>query len=120
MKYQDLVYFGYEWDDDSKGFETDFIKEIKEKFPNVELRNAFDYIKGHRQEVYLDDNETDENYYAWLIAFGWLEFSFSCQLMMMSPEKEMKGRFRNYVTIAKSLYPEKFKSNKEINDENNN
>lgn len=33
---------------------------------------------------------------------------------------KMNERFRNYVTIAKSLYPEKFKSDKEINDENNN
>ena len=35
MKYQDLMYFGYEWDADSKKKETDFIAEIKEKLTSV-------------------------------------------------------------------------------------
>ena len=49
MKYQDLIYFGYEWDDDSKGFETDFIKEIKEKFSAEFFDEAF--ANEHSAEV---------------------------------------------------------------------
>ena len=46
MKHQDLMYFGYEWDADSKKNGTDFIAEIKD---------AYDSIKGYRQEVYLEE-----------------------------------------------------------------
>ena len=107
MEYQDLMYFGYESDTDSKKDETDFITEIKEKFPNVELKNAYDNIKGYRQEVYLEKNESD-NYWAWLIAYGWLELSLTGQLMLMS--KREKDRLMKYINLAKSQYPQNFKS----------
>ena len=107
MKYQDLMYFGYEWDADSKKNETDFIAEIKAQFPNVELKNAYDSIKGYRQEVYLPETEND-NYWAWLIAFGWLEFSLTGQLMLM--DKNQKAKLHNYINLAKSQYPKNFKS----------
>jgi hypothetical protein len=107
MKYQDLMYFGYEWDADSKKNETDFIKEIKDKFPNVELKDAFDSIKGYRQEVYLEETEND-NYWAWLIAFGWLELSLTGQLMLM--DKDQKEKLHKYINLAKSQYPQNFKS----------
>jgi hypothetical protein len=107
MKYQDLMYFGYEWDTDSKEAETVFIAEIQERFPQVELKNAYDNIKGYRREVYLEEAETD-NYWAWLIAFGWLELSFGGQLMLM--DKDSEERLRKYINLAKSQYPTKFKS----------
>jgi len=106
MKYQDLLYFGYEWEADSKKNETVFIAEIKERFPNAELKNAFDGIKGYRQEVYLDETESD-NYWAWLIAFGWLEFSLPGQLMLF--DRSQKDRLHKYINIAKSQYPQNFK-----------
>jgi hypothetical protein len=105
MQYQDLMYFGYEWDTDSKKNETDFITEIKERFPNVELKNAYDSIKGYRQTVYLDKAESD-NYWAWLIAFGWFELSLTGQLMTM--DKDL-SKFYEYFNLAKSQYPQNFK-----------
>jgi hypothetical protein len=107
MEYQDLLYFGYEWDADSKKNETDFIAEIKVKFPNVKLEDAYDSIKGYRQEVYLEETES-ENYFAWLIAFGWYDFSFTIQIMEM--DKDKKDDFRKYINLAKSQYPQNFKS----------
>lgn len=107
MKYQDLLYFGYEHEIDSMKYQTLFIAEIKEKFPNIELKDAYDSIKGYRQEVYLDENESN-NYWSWLIAFGWLEFSLSGQLMLMDIDK--KEKLLNYINLAKSQYPDKFKS----------
>ena len=109
MKYQDLMYFGYEWDTDSKQHEIDFIAEITEKFPNVKLVDAYDGIKGYRQEVFLDDAETD-NYWAWLIGNGWLELSLTGQLMMYSPEQVQKDMLKRYMDLAKSQYPQNFKS----------
>jgi dsDNA-binding SOS-regulon protein len=107
MEYQDLIYFGYDSEPESKMYETDFIKEIKEKFPNVELKDAYDSIKGYRREVYLDKPESD-NYWAWLIAFGWLEFSLKGQLMLM--DEEQKEKLLNYINLAKSQYPNNFKN----------
>lgn len=110
MEYQDLVYFGGEYDPDSKQHQIEFIKEIKEKFPNVELKDAYDYIKGFRQEVYIDKAE-DDNYWSWLIAHGWLECSLGGQLMKMdSNEKE---RLLRYIELAKQQYPDNFKKSNE-------
>ena len=90
MKYQDLMYFGYGWDSDSKKNETDFIAEIKAKFPNVELKNAYDSIKGYRQEVYLEEAESD-NYWAWLINLTFvLSLSEEWELMALRSMIEQK------------------------------
>jgi hypothetical protein len=111
--YQDLIYFGYEWDADSKKNETDFITEIKDKFPNVKLKDAYDSIKGYRQEVYLEKKESD-NYWSWLIAYGWLEFSLTGQLMLM--DKSQSDKLKSYISLAKSQYPQNFK----VSDVSNN
>lgn len=103
MVYLDLLYFGYEWESDSEKLESDFITEIKERFPNVELKDAFDEIKSYRQEVYLDETEED-NYFAWLIAFGWLDASLTGQLILMDREEYLM-----YLELAKTQYPENFK-----------
>lgn len=102
--YQDLMYFGYEWY--SKKNETDFIAEIKAKFPNVELKDAYDSIKGYRQGVYLEKTESD-NYWSWLIAHGWLELSLTGQLMLM--DKSQSDKLSTYISLAKSQYPQNFK-----------
>jgi len=107
--YMDLCYFGYDFDKESSENEKQFIAEIKERFPNVVLRDAFDGIKGYRQEVYLDKAEND-NYYAWLFGKQWYEASLICQLMLMSQkEPEQKEKFAKYFALAKVQYPEEFK-----------
>lgn len=108
LKYQDLLYFGYEYDKGSKETEIDFIKEIKEQFPNVKLIDCFDGIKGYRQEVYLEE-ENNDNYYSWLIAKQWFDCSLSFQLMAMSGEESHKSQIEKYISLAKQQYPEEFK-----------
>ena len=113
LEYQDLLYFGYDWSDESaenRKAQFDFIKEIKEKFPNVLLEDAYDNIKGFRQEVYLEEAEND-NYFSWLIGKQWFEMSMTMQLIMMSAgrEPEQKEKFDKYFSLAKKQYPESFK-----------
>lgn len=57
--------------------------------------------------VELDDSETD-NYYAWLMAFGWLRLSLSGQLMLM--DKKEEENLRRCIALAKSQYPDNFES----------
>lgn len=113
LKYQDLLYFGYDWSDEGSENAREqarFIKEIEDKFPNVRLRDAYDNIKGYRQEVYLPENEND-NYYSWLIGKQWVEVSLTMQMIMISAsgEPEQKERFDKYLLLAKKQYPESFK-----------
>jgi hypothetical protein len=111
MKYQDLVYFGYDHDpkeaSEARKAENEFIETLRERFPDVEFKDAYDYIKGFRQEVYLPE-QNSEAYYSWLFAFGWYEFSLTLGLMMRSPEK--KDEVMKYIELAKSEYPQNFKS----------
>ena len=112
-KYTDLMYFGYDHDKESAGFQADFITGIKEKFENVELRDAYDGIKGYRQEVFLREDQEDD-YYAWLIGNGWFEMSLTMELIMLSysREPEQKAKFEKYFALAKQQYPHAFKSGK--------
>lgn len=109
-KYVDLLYFGYEFDEESATLQADFIVGIKKKFENVELRDAYDSIKGYRQEVFLREDQEDD-YYAWLISNGWFEMSLTMQLIMLSYENipEHKVKFKKYFALAKQEYPEAFK-----------
>jgi hypothetical protein len=107
MEFQDLMYFGYEFDADSRKHEKEFKIEVKEKFPNVILKDAFDSIKGYRQEVYLEESERD-NYWSWLIAHGWFNLSLTGQLMSM--DYGQKEKLLNYIDLAKKQYPQNFKS----------
>lgn len=102
MKYQDLIYFGY--GSDGKKNETEFILEIKSKFPNVELVDCYDGIKGYRQEIHLEEHESN-NYWSWLIAFGWLELSLTGQFLLLGDHEKLD----HYIYLSKSQYPEKFK-----------
>ena len=103
----DLMYFGYGYgSDDAVKNQAYFIKEVQEKFPNVVLKDAYNDIKGYRQEVHLDDSETD-NYNGFLIGKGWFEMSLTMQIMMMSGEK--KEEVLHWIELAKTQYPEAFK-----------
>lgn len=106
MNYQDLIYFGYSHKNDSYELQQEFINEIKERFPNVKLIDCYSEFKGYRQEVYLDDELTDE-YWVWLIAHGWFGLSLCGNLMMHDSEKREKIKL--YIETAKNKYPKKFK-----------
>ena len=109
-KYTDLLYFGYEYEPESATFQADFIVNIKKKFENVELRDAYDSIKGYRKEVFLREDQNDD-YYAWLVGDGWFEMSLTMQLIMMSYEEpDQKEKFDKYIALAKQQYPHAFKS----------
>lgn len=102
----DLMYFGDSFESDSYKLECEFKDEVKDKFNNVELRNAYDDIKGYRQEVHLPEEQKD-SYLTWLIGKGWLEMSLTMQLLMM--DKEEKAEFERIWKLAKQNYPEAFK-----------
>ena len=105
-KMTDLVYFGYAYEGDSQNLENEFIGEIKSKFSECELKNAYDEIKGYRREVSLPE-ELRDDYYTWIFAFGWAECSLSASLMLLGDNVDSA---RKYIDMAKSQYPEKFKS----------
>lgn len=100
----DLMYFGYEWESDSQTLEQEFKELVVKLFPDVKLEDAYDSIKGYRQEVYLPDEQKDD-YLAWIIADGWAKVSLTMQLMMMSDKIEWLRLFE----LAKKHYPQNFK-----------
>jgi len=102
----DLMYFGYDYENDSAKFEKEFKESIVKTFPDVKLVNAYDDIKGYRQEVHLLEEQKD-NYLSWIIGDGWLEMSFIMQIMMM--DKEQKEEFKRIFALAKKQYPHAFK-----------
>lgn len=110
IEYMDLLYFGYYGDAGSGQDQADFMKQIKEKFPNTEFKDAFDDIKGFRQEVFME-KENEDNYYAWLIGNDWFGCSFLMQLIMLSYSRDSKSkeRFDKYFVLAKEQYPQSFK-----------
>jgi hypothetical protein len=108
LEYQDLLYFGYH-SKENKQSEIDFKSQIKEKFPNVKLVDAYDSIKGYRQEVYLEKAESD-NYFSWLLGTQWYQVSFTMKgLLVFRRSKEEIDSFEKYVKLAKQQYPEAFK-----------
>jgi hypothetical protein len=104
----DLMYFGSGWGEEAEAtkFQQDFIKEVQEAFPDVVLKDAYDEIKGYRQEVHVDDDQED-NYYSFLIGRGWFEMSLIMQIVMMSKEKH--DDFHKWYELAKQQYPQSFK-----------
>jgi hypothetical protein len=102
----DLVYFGYAWEDDSPKLEKEFKELIVAAFPNVKLKDAFDEIKGYRQEVWLPDEKKDD-YYSWIIADGWAGMSLT--LLSMSMDKSQKDELQRILELSKSQYSDKFK-----------
>lgn len=111
MEYQDVVYFGYDHGKEgieSSRLQAEFMEEVKKVFPVVEFKNAYDSIKGFRQEVYLPKTESD-NYFSFLIGKQWFELSLMMQLMLLSKEKEHKDEFNRLFELAKKQYPESFK-----------
>jgi hypothetical protein len=119
LEYQDLVYFGYDHEPkeaaEAREAEKEFMEKLKERFPEVEFKDAYDYIKGYRREVYLP-KESSDSYYAWIIAFGWYDFSLTMSIMFRSPDQ--KDSVTKYIELAKTEYPQNFKS--ETNEQESN
>lgn len=99
----DLVYFGYEWESDSRSLEQEYIKEVKEAFPDIKLENSYDYIKGYRQSVYLDEKRK-EDYLIWVLAFGWANCSMTLALLFREDEEQVLELIKK----AKEKYPENY------------
>jgi hypothetical protein len=111
LEYQDLVYFGYDHEPkeaaEARESEKEFMETLKERFPSAEFKDAYDDIKGYRREVYLPEGSS-ELYYSWIIAFGWYDFSLTMSIMFMSPDR--KDDVTKYIGLAKSEYPQNFKT----------
>jgi hypothetical protein len=114
LKYMDLVYFGYDdYSDEGKKNlkeQSDFMEKLKERFPNVQFRDAYDDIKGFRQEVFLEEKDND-NYYAWLFGKQFYNLSLTSQLLVMgaSHQPEQREKINHYFALAKKQYSEEFK-----------
>ena len=103
----DLVYFGYECEDDSYKNQVEFIKDIEIIFPDIKFKDAFDYIKGYRQEVVINIELKDE-YYAWIIANGWYDASLTTSLILM--DAKQKDEASRLIQLAQETYPNNFKN----------
>jgi hypothetical protein len=113
VEYQDLLYFGYDVfgeSEDNRRLEQEFITEITTRFPTAQLKDAYDEIKGFRQEVHLE-KELEDQYFSFLIGKGWLNCSMSLTLLLMESGDNMehKATVERYVALAKEEYPENFK-----------
>lgn len=101
----DIMYFGYYYEDDSSKLKKEFKEEILLVFPDVELKNADDDIKGYRYEVHLTDEHSND-YYAWAFAHGWGGSSLTLQLYMM--DKEEREKMDGILALTKQKYPDCF------------
>lgn len=107
MEFSDIIYFGYDYLEESKILQKKFIHEIKEKFSDIKIYDAYDSIKGYRQQVVLDRNQKDD-YWSWMLAHGWLTCSLGGQLMLM--DDKLKDDFYRLLNLARQQYPQLFKS----------
>lgn len=97
----DLVYFGYEWDNDSRRLEREFIEEVSKAFPTAKLKNAYDDIKGYRRSVFIEEEKKDD-YLTFIFAHGWFGCSMTLQLMAYND----KNRLNKLYERVKREYPE--------------
>ncbi len=101
----DLLYFGYHGKE-ANDLQKEFTKGMAEAFPNAELKNADDDIKGVRREMHLPIAE-EENYYVWIIGNGWINASLTFNLLINGPGD--KSKINGYLKKTKEKYPEAFK-----------
>ena len=99
----DLLYFGHDFDANARNnalLEENFIKEVKEKYPLVQLRNRYDPSSGFKQSLDLPDTSQDD-YYMWIIARGWV----NCSMSFAFASSKRKGEL---MEKAKEEYPDAF------------
>jgi hypothetical protein len=99
-RYADLVYLGGGYHEPS--YQKEFIEEITTRFPDIKLKDAYDYIKGDRQEVYLPESITDDDYQIWIVCHGWGGSSMTWML----GDDDHRSRL---VEAGKKIYPECYK-----------
>ena len=97
----DLVYFGYEWEDDSLKLEKEFIEEVSKAFPTAKLKNAYDEIKGYRRSVFIEE-EKEDDYLTYIFAHGWYGCSMTLRLMGYNDKEKLDKLFER----VKREYPE--------------
>ena len=97
----DLVYFGYEWDNDSLRLEKEFIEQVSKAFPTAKLENAYDDIKGYRRSVFIEE-EKEDDYLTFIFAHGWYECSMTLLLMGYNQKEKLAELFER----VKREYPE--------------
>ncbi len=109
-KFTDLVYFGYdhygEKADNPQKEEKEFMETLKEKFPSVTFKDAYDQIKGFRGDVFLDD-KLKEQYYTWIFGWGWHHYSLMLTIMMSNIDGSREAE--KYLDMAILEYPQNFK-----------
>jgi hypothetical protein len=111
MQYQDLMYFGH-WNEGGRENEKEFMTETKEVFPEITFMDAYSEFKGYRQEVYLPEDKVVD-YFAWVIAKGWLGCSL-VGILSMSENGQPSEFGIQCRELAKTKYPECFIQEKEL------
>lgn len=101
----DLVYFGGPYEAGAESLEKEFKESLINVFPSAKTKDAYDDIKGYRQEVSIS-GENKSDYYAWIIAEGWSDCSLNLSLIRFGGEKD---ELMKYLLLAKENYPENFK-----------
>lgn len=97
----DLVYFGYEWEDDSRKLEKEFIEEVSKAFPTAKLENAYDEIKGYRRSVFIEE-EKEDDYLTYIFAHGW----YGCSMTLLLMGYNQKAKLDELFERVKREYPE--------------
>lgn len=103
---KDLLYFGHDYGSKAPAnarLQSDFISEIKERYPSVRLEDCFDTVDGYRQGIEIDGVAQDD-YFAWAIARGWDTCSFRLSLIRGQNHKN----FDRLIALAKTKHPEAF------------
>lgn len=101
MKNVDLVYFGYEWDVDSRKLEKEFIEEVSKAFPTAKLENTYNEIKGYRRSVFIEE-EKEDDYLTYILAHGWYGCSMTLRIMGYNDKEKLNKLFER----VKREYPE--------------
>lgn len=111
-RFYDLVYHGYEWDNGSINEQEDFRKLVKNNFPDVEMEDAYDYIKGYRTELYANADFDKKVYFSFLLAFGFSGGSLDFQLLKMGVSKSEENYLPSeseLLEILRERWPEQLK-----------
>ena len=103
----DLVYFGYDFrggeeSSNNRALQEKYIHRIKELFPEVVLKDAYDQIKGFRTAVKLPEDKKDE-YFIFMTGEGW--FGNSLGLLVMEGTAEGREYIISILPEVEKRYP---------------
>lgn len=100
--FYDLVYHGYEFDEDSITNQNEFRDLIKKNFPEVKIEDAYDFIKGYRTAIYADKDFNINVYYSFLLAYAFSNSSISFLLI----DKDKLPSEEEILKIIREKWPE--------------